>query len=61
VCSILVNGTPSGFFGSSCRLRLGGPLSPLLFVVVIEALSKMLTATTDRGPLLGFFVGVRLL
>jgi hypothetical protein len=62
VCfSILLNGTPSGFFGSSCGLRLGGPLSPLLFVVVIEALSKMLTATVDRGPLSGFFEMVNIL
>jgi hypothetical protein len=45
--SILVNGTPSGFFSSSHGLRQGDPLSPLLFVVVMEALSRMLTAALD--------------
>jgi len=35
--SILVNGTPSGFFTSSRGLRQGDLLSPLLFVVVMEA------------------------
>ena len=55
--SILVNGTPSGFFSSSRGLRQGDPLSPLLFVVVMEALSRMLTATMDHGLLIGFSVG----
>jgi hypothetical protein len=57
--SILVNGTPSGFFNSSCGLRQGDPLSPLLFVVVMEALSRMLTAALDQGNLTGFSVGAR--
>jgi hypothetical protein len=45
--STLVNGTPSGFFNSTCGLRLRDPLSPLLFVVVMEALSRMLIAVMD--------------
>jgi hypothetical protein len=40
--SVLVNGTPSGFISSSCGLRQGNPLSPLLLVIVMEALSKLL-------------------
>jgi hypothetical protein len=54
--SILVNGTPSGFF-SSRGLRQGDHLSPLLFVVVMEALSRMLAAALDQGNLTGFSVG----
>jgi hypothetical protein len=44
---ILVNGTPSDFFTSSRGLQQGDLLSPLLFVVVMEALTRMLTTTTD--------------
>jgi hypothetical protein len=58
--SVLVNGTPAGFFSSSRGLRQGDPLSPFLFVIVMEALSKMLTVTVDRGLLSGFSVGARL-
>jgi hypothetical protein len=54
--SVLVNGTPAGFFSSSRGLRQGDPLSPLLFVIVMEALSKMLTVTVNRGLLSGFSV-----
>jgi hypothetical protein len=57
--SILVNGTPSGIFSSSRGLREGDPLSPLLFMVVMKALSRMLTAALDQGNLTGFSVGSR--
>jgi hypothetical protein len=57
--SVLVNGTPSGFFNSSWGLRQGDHLSPLLFVVVMEALSQMLSAALDQGNLTGFSVGSR--
>jgi hypothetical protein len=33
--SILINGSPLRYFSSSCGLRLGDPLSSLLFVVVM--------------------------
>jgi hypothetical protein len=54
--SILVNGTPSRFFSSSHGLRQGNPLLPLLFVVVMEALRRMMAASVDRRLLPGFTV-----
>jgi hypothetical protein len=54
---ILVNGVPSGFFQSSRGIRQCDLLSPLLFVVVIEALSRMLNASMLQGLLSGFSVG----
>jgi hypothetical protein len=54
---VLVNGTPLGFFSSSQGLRQGDPLSPLLFVIVMEALSKMFAVSIRRGFLSGFSVG----
>lgn len=38
--SVLVNDTPMGFFNSSHGLRQEDPLSSLLFVSIMEALSK---------------------
>jgi hypothetical protein len=58
VCfSVLINGVPSGFFGCSRGVRQGDPLSPFLFVLVMEAFSRMLGAFTERGLISGFSVG----
>ena len=47
--SILVNGTSLGFFQNSRGLRQGGPLSPYLFVIVMEALSCILRRLVSGG------------
>lgn len=52
-----MNDTLSKFFGSSHDLRQGDPLSLLLFVIVIESLSKRLSAIVNGGFLLSFSVG----
>jgi hypothetical protein len=57
--SILVNGSPKGFFNSSRGIRQGDPLSLLLFVLVMEALSRMVNATVEQGLISGFSVGER--
>jgi hypothetical protein len=57
--SILVNGTSLKFFSSFRGLRQKDPLSLLLFVVVMEALSWMMIATMDRGLLIGFSMASR--
>jgi hypothetical protein len=57
--SVLVNGTPFGFFSSSRGLRQGDPMFPLLFVIVMEALNKLITTTVHRGLLSDFSMGSR--
>lgn len=40
--SILVNGSPKGFFSSSRGMLQEDPLSPMLFVIVADALNALL-------------------
>ena len=53
---MLVNGSPSDFFGSSKGLRQGDPLSPMLFLVMMEVFSRMLKRMEGAGLLRGFRV-----
>jgi hypothetical protein len=56
--SVLVNGSPADFFGSSRGLRQGDPLSPLLFLLVMEVLSKLFQKTEEVGLTRGFMTGM---
>lgn len=47
--SVLVNDTLEGYFRSSRSLRQRDPLSPLLFVIVMKAFSRMLEEAGGRA------------
>jgi hypothetical protein len=47
--TMLVNGTPTDFFRCHRGLRQGCPMSPMLFLLVIEALSRMINQAVEIG------------
>lgn len=49
--SIAVNGNAAGFFSCSRGVRQGDPLSPLLFCLAEEVLSRGITSLVSRGEL----------
>ncbi|XP_028079910.1 uncharacterized protein LOC114281594 isoform X2 [Camellia sinensis] len=55
--SVLVNGSPAGFFPTHRGLRQGDPLLPLLLILVMGALSRLLDRAIHEGLLDGFLVG----
>lgn len=54
--AILVNGCPTTFFQASRGLRQGCPMSPLLFILVIEGLSRLIHQARPEGSFTGIQV-----
>jgi hypothetical protein len=50
---ILVNGVPSQTLSSSRGIQQGDPLSPFLFVIMDEGLSRYIKAAIQEGSLQG--------
>ncbi|GKC40667.1 RNA-directed DNA polymerase, eukaryota [Tanacetum coccineum] len=55
--SVLVNGSPSSEFLIKCGLRQGDPLSPFLFIIVMEGLHLALEDVVSSGLIHGAKVG----
>lgn len=51
--TILVNGSGSGFIKPTRGLRQGCPLSPYLFIIAMEFLTKKINLAIQRGTLKG--------
>ena len=54
---VLVSGNAKGWVKATRGLRQGDPLSPFLFTIVADVLSRMLLRAEERSLLEGFRVG----
>ena len=52
-CSILLNGSPSRTFWPSRGLRQGDPLSPFLFILMMEGLHRTIISAKEEGRIQG--------
>ena len=50
---VLINGSPINSFRGTRGVRQGFPLSPLLFLIIIEGLSRLIVNSKDRGDIIG--------
>ena len=55
--AILVNGNAKGWVKASRGLRQGDPLSPFLFTLLADVLSRLMIRAEETGISEGFFVG----
>ena len=55
--AVLVNGNAKGWVKATRGLRQGDPLSPFVFTIVTDVLSRMLLRAEERNLLEGFKVG----
>jgi len=51
--SLLVNGTPTKPFYPTRGIRQGDPLSPFLFILMMEGISRSIKTTTTEGEIKG--------
>jgi len=51
--SILLNGSPTKTFNGSRGLHLGDPLSPFLFIILVEGLGRILFRDKRVGVIKG--------
>ena len=55
--AILVNGNAKGWVKAFRGLRQGDPLSPFLFTIVVDVLSRLVVRAEERGLIEGLGVG----